>query len=265
MTAPVALGSRRELFVDRFLVDRLEGAALHLHPPERREVVFQVSQPWESACTACYNLVQEGDRTLLYYRGFYPIGEDYADGAASQTTNLAVSRDGIRFEHPELGRVEFAGTRRNNVLIQGHESHNFCVFLDSNPDRRPGAALQGRWRHGPVEPARLRLARRPALDPGEGGAPGGDRRLRLPQRPPVGSPRRALPPLQPLLRDRGRPGAGHPELHLRGLRPLDRPGAAPVRRRRAAWSTSTPTPPRPAPAPSTSCSPSPCASCPSAS
>ena len=137
MTAPVALGSRRELFVDRFLVDRLEGAALHLHPPERREVVFQISQPWESACTACYNLVQEGDRTLLYYRGFYPVGEDYADGAASQTTNLAVSRDGIRFEHPELGLVEFEGTRRNNVLIQGHESHNFCVFLDANPDAAP--------------------------------------------------------------------------------------------------------------------------------
>ena len=137
MTAPATLSSRRELFVDPFLVDRLEGAALHLHPPVRKEVVFQVSQPWESACTACYNLVQEGDRILLYYRGFYPIGEDYADGAASQTTNLAVSRDGIRFEHPELGLVEFAGTRRNNVLIQGHESHNFCVFLDANPDADP--------------------------------------------------------------------------------------------------------------------------------
>ena len=137
MTAPVALGSRRELFVDRFLVDRLEGAALHLHPPVRKEVVFQISQPWESACTACYNLVQEGDRVLLYYRGFYPIGQDYADGAASQTTNLAVSRDGIRFEQPDLGLVEFEGTRRNNVLIQGHESHNFCVFLDANPAADP--------------------------------------------------------------------------------------------------------------------------------
>ena len=36
-------------------------------------------------------------------------------GAAIQTTNLAVSSDGIRFEQPELGLVEFNGTRRNNV------------------------------------------------------------------------------------------------------------------------------------------------------
>ena len=35
MTAPVLLNARRELFVDRFLVERLEGAAL---PPRRREI-----------------------------------------------------------------------------------------------------------------------------------------------------------------------------------------------------------------------------------
>ena len=82
MTAPIALGSRRELFVDHFLIEHLNGeAALHLHPPIRREVVYQVSQPWDNACTGCYNLTQDGDRILLYYRGFYPIGADYADGA----------------------------------------------------------------------------------------------------------------------------------------------------------------------------------------
>ena len=115
----------------------LNGAALHLHSPIRREVVYQVSQPWDNACTGCYNLTQDGGRILLYYRGFYPIGADYADGAASQTTNLAVSTDGIHFTHPELGLVEFNGTRKNNVLIQGHESHNFCVFLDGNPAADP--------------------------------------------------------------------------------------------------------------------------------
>ena len=137
MTAPIALGSRRELFVDHFLIEHLNEAALHLHPPIRREVVYQVSQPWDNACTGCYNLTQDGDRSLLYYRGFYPIGADYADGAASQTTNLAVSTDGIHFTQPELGLVEFNGTRKNNVLIQGHESHNFCVFLDANPAADP--------------------------------------------------------------------------------------------------------------------------------
>ncbi len=30
---PVRLGSRRELFVDRHLIDRLDGARLHMHEP----------------------------------------------------------------------------------------------------------------------------------------------------------------------------------------------------------------------------------------
>jgi hypothetical protein len=40
-TAPagtLALGSRRELFIDDFLIDRLSGARLRLHSPERRNL-----------------------------------------------------------------------------------------------------------------------------------------------------------------------------------------------------------------------------------
>ena len=87
MTNPIALGPRRELFVDHHLIEDLNGVALKLHPPTRREVVFQVSQPWDNACTACYNLTQVDGRVLMYYRGHYPIKEEYADAAASQTTN----------------------------------------------------------------------------------------------------------------------------------------------------------------------------------
>jgi hypothetical protein len=158
MTAPIPLGPQRELFVDDFLIEHLDGAALFLHPPTRQEIVFQVSQPWDNACTGCYNLTQDGDRVLMYYRGFYPIGEQYADGAANQTTNLAISTDGIHFKQPQLGRVEFSGTTKNNVLLQGHQSHNFCVFRDTNPTADPAQrfkAVGGTGRqnlHGFVSP-----------------------------------------------------------------------------------------------------------------
>jgi hypothetical protein len=137
MTNPDTLGARRELFVDHHLIEKLDDAALRLHTPTRREVVFQVSQPWDNACTACYNFTQVEDRILMYYRGHYPIGEEFADAAANQTTNLAVSTDGIHFTQPELGLTEFAGTKKNNVLFQGHQAHNFCVFLDMHPQTDP--------------------------------------------------------------------------------------------------------------------------------
>ena len=47
-SAPIVVGSRLELFVDDFLVDRFRGKAeLRLHHPEPREVVMTWDQPWE--------------------------------------------------------------------------------------------------------------------------------------------------------------------------------------------------------------------------
>jgi hypothetical protein len=87
----------------------------------------------ENACTGCYNLVQDGERVLMYYRGYYPIGTQQADTAAHQTTNLAVSHDGIHFERPSLGFFDFDGTRNHNIVWRGVQSHNMVVFLDRNP------------------------------------------------------------------------------------------------------------------------------------
>ena len=137
---PIALGSRRELFVDSFLIDTLTDAALHLHEPARKETVFRVIEPLENACTGCYNLVQAGGKVLVYYRGYHPTGkhEDLPEGwAQTQTANLLVSEDGIHFERPGLGLVEAEGSKDNNILIRGSEAHNFCVFLDGNPAAAP--------------------------------------------------------------------------------------------------------------------------------
>ena len=45
--APVNIGTRRELFVDRFLIDSMSNTHLRLARPERREVVFEANAPWE--------------------------------------------------------------------------------------------------------------------------------------------------------------------------------------------------------------------------
>lgn len=45
--APVDIGCRRELFIDQYLIERLEGVRLALHRPSRREIVFRTDAPWE--------------------------------------------------------------------------------------------------------------------------------------------------------------------------------------------------------------------------
>ena len=45
----IHIGSQRELFVDGYLIEKLDGARLTLHHPQPREVALRFDQPWEGA------------------------------------------------------------------------------------------------------------------------------------------------------------------------------------------------------------------------
>ncbi len=130
----VDLGSRWELFVDDFLVESMDGAALKLHPPVKREVVLTTDQPWEGRTCAYFSVIQDGEKVLMYYRG----SSGGSDHSIDQVTCVAESEDGIHFTRPKLGLIEAGGTKDNNVVWRGVESHNFSPFLDANPDAKPG-------------------------------------------------------------------------------------------------------------------------------
>jgi len=67
---PVPLGSRRELFVDDALVERLAGRAeLRLQQPTPREVALETGEPWEGNATNYVTVFQDGDKYRMYYRG----------------------------------------------------------------------------------------------------------------------------------------------------------------------------------------------------
>lgn len=126
---PIDLGSRWELFVDEFLVAEKEGVALKLHEPVKHEIVLTTDQPWEGKTCAYFSVIQDGGKVLMYYRGSSG-GSDHSD---AQVTCVAESSDGIHFTRPKLGLIEAGGTRDNNVIWRGVESHNFSPFLDANP------------------------------------------------------------------------------------------------------------------------------------
>jgi hypothetical protein len=136
---PIALGDRRELLVDDFLLEHLEGATLQLHAPEPREVVLVCDAPWEGNTSAYFTLFQDGDRFRAYYRGSH-FDETTKRGTHPEFTCYAESRDGVRWEKPSLGLVPFAGSTANNIILSDPEaSHNFAPFRDTNPAAPPEA------------------------------------------------------------------------------------------------------------------------------
>ena len=67
----VPIGGRRELFVDHFLVDQLNGVRLQLHAPRDEGVAFAFDKPWEGLFSGYATIVTletadwEGVRTVL--------------------------------------------------------------------------------------------------------------------------------------------------------------------------------------------------------
>src|SRR5579863_6032637 len=67
--APRDLGSRRELFVDRFLIESMHGVSLRLHEPRDEGEVLRFDKPWEGVFCAYSTILKDGDKYRLYYRG----------------------------------------------------------------------------------------------------------------------------------------------------------------------------------------------------
>ena len=124
------IGSRWELFVDDWLIERLERAELQLHPPLPQEVVFRFDAPWEGPWCHYVTVLEYEGEYRLYYRG---LRED--DG--TPVTAVATSTDGVSWERPNLGLFEWEGSRANNIVWVGEASHNFAPFVDTNPAAPP--------------------------------------------------------------------------------------------------------------------------------
>jgi len=143
----VDVGSRRELFVDDFLIDRIDGqAALRLHHPTPREIVLVHDAPWEGSGSGYHSVFQDGPRYRMYYKAWHL---DVQQGRLNTGSHplfccYAESDDGIGWRKPELGLIEFDGSKANNIVLASGprgplvvDAGHPAVFKDENPDAPP--------------------------------------------------------------------------------------------------------------------------------
>ena len=133
------IGSRLELFVDRAILDDVDGLALKMHAPQ--------PAPLSPAPVRGHyvTVIQDGARYRAYYRDYVAGYEGpYGEGSPGEITCYAESRDGQHWEYPNLDLCNVSGADGNNVILAGAApfSHNFCPFLD----RRPGVPSHERYK-----------------------------------------------------------------------------------------------------------------------
>ncbi len=130
------IGSRLELFVDNFLIERMNGVNLTLQRPTCHEVVIVHDKPWEGNSCGYHTIFKDGDVYRMYYRGWNHDNKTQKQLHKAMVC-YAESSDGIHWNKPSLNLVEFEGSKENNIILKGPGSHNFTPFKDNNPECPP--------------------------------------------------------------------------------------------------------------------------------
>ncbi|MBQ9789603.1 MAG: hypothetical protein IJW31_08425 [Lentisphaeria bacterium] len=132
------LGSDRELFVDNQMIEKMDNAEIKLHSPIEREITFKLDQPHEGNCSCYFTIFKDGDKYRMYYNGGHFAQWGIIGTARKQHpefTCLAESTDGINWTRPILNKVEFNGSKANNIVpVPARWTHCFTPFKDTNPD-----------------------------------------------------------------------------------------------------------------------------------
>lgn len=136
---PIDIGSRRELFVDRLLIDSMSGAELRLHHPVKAPRP-KSPLPEKHYITVIKDRDDDGNLFRAYWRETDPsYTGPFHTGHAGEIVCYGESRDGHEWQFPKLGLHEIGGSRENNVILarQPPLQTNFTPFLDTRPGVKP--------------------------------------------------------------------------------------------------------------------------------
>ena len=128
------IGSRRELFVDNYLIDQMNDVSLRLHHPRPAEPAITFGKG-EAGFGGYSTVLKDGDVYRMYYRGVWGGGEGSSDH--TEITLYAESRHGVNWNKPDLGLYDIPNLSPNNTVIPNdphlQTAHNFIPFLDTRP------------------------------------------------------------------------------------------------------------------------------------
>ena len=149
----IDVGNRKQLFIDGRFIAESGGVELHVNPPALRGPVFEGERPWEAGYMLFATVLQEGDVLRMWYFSCAP-GKEGQLGPSYFC--YATSRDGVHWERPALGLVEYEGSKKTNILASGEELPLEYVFLD--PKAPVEQRYKGLWFKSPADEGGLYIA-----------------------------------------------------------------------------------------------------------
>jgi hypothetical protein len=135
---PLEIGTHRQLFVDDYLIASKENLRRVIHPVTKHPdnpIVLPV-KPWEGQYVLLYGTVLRDEEEGIWKMWYSTMNHfRYPQFIFPESTYLcyATSRDGIHWEKPALGLIDYRGTRENNIVFQAHHvpEKNIAGILDA--------------------------------------------------------------------------------------------------------------------------------------
>ena len=144
--AMINIGSRKQLFVDDYIIESTTHTMRVMNPAEKVEnnPVLRPEHPWEGN-TIRVNRVffDEKDGVFKMWYTAQRLSARRVNGRLVQAgqdttvTCLATSEDGVNWEKPSLGLVEFDGSKENNIIPPSNVIFYFFQDLhEEDPAKR---------------------------------------------------------------------------------------------------------------------------------
>lgn len=148
-TEPSKIGDQRQLFVDDYLIEKMDGSVkMCLHHPIAKEVVINHNAPWEGSYCNNHSIFKDGDVYRMYYASvnYHVMQGKVVDNEHPFYLCYAESKDGIHWVKPNLGLYEFNGSKNNNIVLTEDTLVNVkpgassaAIFKDDSPAATPDA------------------------------------------------------------------------------------------------------------------------------
>ena len=121
------VADRKQLFIDHRFIDSAKDVELTVNPPVKLPgPVLRSEHPWEAFSIGWSCVLEDDGLFKLWYSA---CGADQWTGGPWYLC-YAISRDGLTWEKPELGLVEYDGSKRNNIVRAACKLA--YIFIDPN-------------------------------------------------------------------------------------------------------------------------------------
>jgi hypothetical protein len=130
---PYGLGGDTFLFLDEFLLNSMVNAELTVNPPRFDALVLIADKPWEKGGITSYGNVFHDPMAKEYRLYYVPVSWDVEPGFC---LCLATSQDGVNWEKPNLGAVEWRGSTDNNIVLWAQREGTVILDPNAAPEHR---------------------------------------------------------------------------------------------------------------------------------